>query len=112
VKKIAQNGAQPIFLSKLIQNLYTRKVAKIGATSVIFKKIPKVHKLLPIGRKFAQSGHPGRVSAWANISMCLFQLLPTMQGDQNGRICTQWAIINFGQFNKNLQMQPKMRCYF
>jgi hypothetical protein len=29
------------------------------ATSVIFVKMPKVPKQSPIGRKFAQSGHPG-----------------------------------------------------
>jgi hypothetical protein len=55
-KKIAQNVAQPIFLSKRIHNLYRGKSSPRNyATFVVFKKLPK-RKQPPNRRKFAQSG--------------------------------------------------------
>jgi hypothetical protein len=50
-ERMAQNVAQPIF------TVEKKQPKKIRATLVNFVKLPKVNTD-PIGRKFAQSGHP------------------------------------------------------
>jgi hypothetical protein len=58
-EKVAQTVAQPIFLL----NRYTtftgdKSWPKIGATFVNYENLLTYSKQSPIGRKFAQSGHP------------------------------------------------------
>jgi hypothetical protein len=61
-KKIAQNLAQPIFLSTLLNNIHLgKKKAKILGYFCNFYETAQSNRS-PVGRKFAQSGHP--VEKW------------------------------------------------
>jgi hypothetical protein len=51
LKKVAQNVAQPIFLSKLIAVTVGNSSPSICATSVIFKRQPKVNNR-PLGQNW------------------------------------------------------------
>jgi hypothetical protein len=66
-EKVAQNVAQPIFLSKVIPKFGRwKKYSKIRATSVIFKKKSKVNNHTT-GQKFAHSGHPAANTFHTNL---------------------------------------------
>jgi hypothetical protein len=52
------------FLPKLLHFVYLLKTVKNTGYFCTFQKLPKVPKQLPIGRKFAASGHPGLAPAF------------------------------------------------
>jgi hypothetical protein len=62
LRKIRPKCSPTNYLPKLMHNFSVEKCSlKIRATSVIFKKLPKVNNR-PHRRKFAQSGHPDGVN--------------------------------------------------
>jgi hypothetical protein len=49
------------------------------------------------------------------IALHLFIIVPNLlwkQGDQIGRISTQWVIVYFGQLLENYRSTPYIRAYF
>jgi hypothetical protein len=76
-------------LPKLIHNFYHEKSSpKIGASTVILIKLPKVIYILPNRRKFAQSGHPNvhTTQIWGDRLQAVkssknpFQIFPPKSG--------------------------------
>jgi hypothetical protein len=77
IKKIAQNVAQSIFVSKLVNKIYCgKKLPKIGHSVVIKKTLPKANRPIaeqsPNRRTIAQSPNIRPIAA--NLVTLLFRM--------------------------------------